>query len=152
MIEDHLSRHNDLIEFRKQAKAKVDPEELTELSDSIFRQSNEFARDVAEVVFEDRCIEQFKLFLQSLKSAGYTKVVVMQSVSNSWGTISEIRAWPKMGARTPYAPLWTISSAYFPETTSRGGDVDSDMQGLAIKFPEELLGSHILCDDCGGYH
>lgn len=139
-----IRSHVELVAFNLASKKKIDPEELIELSNKVLRQSSEFAQDVAEVVFEEKCTEQFKLMCQELKEAGYHALWV-SNISSSHSANAEFRAYPRIeGIWGQNSPLSRICGKYFYVGSSRGGPADADMQSLSIRFPACLLGIHDL--------
>lgn len=133
-------RQKELKDFRKIAKAPVSVAELDKLQKDIYNQSSDLGRDVAEVYFEDQCLNQLTSMCNDLRQAGY-KVLTVFPAQGSFLTKMELRASPKCQG----APLWGIAKKYFSESTSCGGDSLSDIQGLSILFPNFLMGEYDLC-------
>jgi hypothetical protein len=137
----NIKEAQELVNFRVQSYPHVDPESLRKLENNMFRQSSDLGRDVAEVYFQEKCLESFNLMCKELAVAGYKKLVVTPN--------STLRASPAKRHDDGGAPLFTIAKKYFPCHTSRGGDASSDVQDLVVtSFPRKLVKEHCLCKKC----
>lgn len=127
--------------FREKCLPKTDREELNSLRNSIGRQSNPFSRGVAELVFEEKCLECINKMMEDLKRVGYKSV----RISNT-KFAPMIRAYPKIEPEWN-PPLWGIVAKYFSCYTSRGSDAQSTFQVVEIGFPDSVYKEYNLEDE-----
>lgn len=121
------------------ASKKSNPDEILEAAKKIGKQESELGKEVAGVIFEEKCLEQFKLMCAMLRGAGYERLWIMDN-SQRQRVETEIRASPKVYG----GALYQIVRRFFPHTTSCGGTFDSDMQCISVLFPTSLIGHHDL--------
>ena len=121
---------DELFQFRIESFPPLSCQELLQFHDDIFQSKSEFARTVAEVVFEEKCLGSFYQYMKQLRAVGYERLEVEPTL---------LRASPKIPPEWD-APLWRITRGFFPVNTSLGSDNYSSHIGISLVFPRRLVG------------
>jgi hypothetical protein len=130
----------EFLTFRLKTFPPISAKELKDVLFQAVSLPEGLEKDVATIVFEERCMESINTFRKDLASVGYKELLVVGTT----GFISEVRALPQI----PTHSLWAISGKFFPVHTSRGSTAECDFQTVDIRFPQRLVHAYCLCEKC----